>query len=174
MLNAGKTLPVIGKHLLQRNVIKIGIPLVGVPLAVLLNRHTTLLAGRHARAVFRNEARVIELAEGISRSSRHPQVLLWIAWLVIRANAKARITDDEALLMRHLVRLVRERHGVVDEQLAHVVDIDPAEVWTRVDAEQGDLGDVLEAAERVATVDGDLTSREKAVLAELRERCRRD
>ncbi|MGY0070960.1 hypothetical protein ACWZEH_30135 [Streptomyces sp. QTS137] len=173
VLTAGKALPVVGKHLLQRNVIKIGIPLVGVPLAVLLNRYTTLLAGRHARAVFRNEARVIELAEGLSRSSRHPQLMLWVAWLVIRANAKAKIADDEALLMRHLVRLARERHGVVDEQFAHVVDIDPAEVWRRVDAEPGDLDDVLDAAERVATVDGDVTSREKAVLTELRERCRR-
>lgn len=173
VLTAGKALPVVGKHLLQRNVIKIGIPLVGVPLAVLLNRYTTLLAGRHARAVFRNEARVIEIAKGISERSRHPQLMLWVAWLVLRANAKAKIADDEALLMRHLVRLVRERHEVVDEQLAHVVDIDPAEVWKRVDAEPGDLGDVLDAAERVATVDGDVNSREKAVLAELRERCRR-
>ncbi|MGW7619747.1 hypothetical protein ACWGLG_28655 [Streptomyces antimycoticus] len=172
-LTAGRALPVVGKHLLQRNVIKIGIPLVGVPLAVLLNRYTTLLAGRHARAVFRNEARVIEIAEGMSKRSRHPQLMLWVAWLVIRANANAKIADDEALLMRHLVRLVRERHEVVDEQLAHVVDIDPAEVWKRVHAEPGDLDDVLDAAERVATVDGDVNSREKAVLTELRERCRR-
>ncbi|MES9525409.1 hypothetical protein [Streptomyces capoamus] len=171
VLTAGKALPVVGKSLLQRNVIKIGIPLVGVPLAVLLNRYTTLLAGRHARAVFRNEARVIVIARGLSERSRHPQLMLWVAWLVIRANA--RIADDEALLMRHLVRLVRERHEVVDEQLAQVVDIDAAEVWKRVDAEPGDLGDVLDAAERVATVDGDVTSREKAVLKELRERCRR-
>ncbi|MFF9132379.1 hypothetical protein [Streptomyces sp. NPDC014806] len=173
VLTAGKALPVVGKHLLQRNVIKIGIPLVGVPLAVLLNRYTTLLAGRHARAVFRNEARVIEIAEGISERSRHPQLMLWVAWLVLRANAKANIADDEALLMRHLVRLVRERHEVVDEKLANVVDIDPAEVWKRVNAEPGDLSDVLDAAERVATVDGDVDSREKAILAELRERCRR-
>ncbi|QUW95016.1 hypothetical protein KE639_06282 [Streptomyces sp. V17-9] len=173
-LAAGKALPVVGKHLLQRNVIKIGIPLVGVPLSVLLNRYTTLVAGRHARAVFRNEARVIELAAGISERSRHPQLMLWVAWLVLRANAKVKIADDEALLMRHLVRQVRERHDVVDEQLAQVVDIDPAEVWKRVDAEPGDLGDVLDAAERVAAVDGDINSREKAILAELRERCRRD
>jgi hypothetical protein len=123
--------------------------------------------------VFRNEARVIELAEGMSRSSRHPRLLLWVAWLVIKAKGNAKIADDEALLMRHLVRLVRERHEVVDEHLAHVVDLDPAEVWKRVDAEPGDLSDVLDAAERVATVDGDVTSREKAVLKELRERCHR-
>ncbi|MEU0614084.1 MULTISPECIES: hypothetical protein [Streptomyces] len=173
VLTAGKALPVVGKHLLQRNVIKIGIPLIGVPLAVLLNRYTTLVAGRHARAVFRNEARIIELAEGLSERSRHPELMLWVAWLVLRANAKAKIADDEALLMRHLVRAVRERHGVADERLAQVVDIDPADVWKRVADETGDLSDVLDAAERVAAVDGDLDSREKAILAELRERCRR-
>ena len=171
VLTAAKGLPVVGKHLLQRNVIKIGIPLVGVPLAAVLNRYTTLLAGRHAQAVFRNEARVIELAEGLSKRSRHPQVMLWVAWLVIMADNK--IADDEALLMRHLVRLVRDRHQVVDNQLAHLVDIDPAEVWRRVDAEPGDLSDILDAAERVAAVDGAVNALEKAVISELRDRCSR-
>ncbi|WP_327190774.1 hypothetical protein [Streptomyces xinghaiensis] len=171
VLSAAKGLPVVGKHLLQRNVIKIGIPVVGVPLAVVLNRYTTLLAGRHAQVVFRNEARVIELAEGLSERSRHPQLMLWVAWLVIRADRK--IADDESLLMRHLVRLVRDRHQVVDEQLARLVDIDPAEVWQRLDAEPGDLSDLLDAADRVATVDGAVNAREKAVISELRDRCLR-
>lgn len=171
VLTAAKGLPVVGKHLLQRNVIKIGIPLVGVPLAVVVNRYTTLFAGRHAQAVFRNEARVIELAEGMSKRSRHPQLMLWVAWLVIMADQK--IADDEAFLMRHLVRLVRERHQVVDKELAHLVDIDPAEVWARVDAEPGDLSDILDVADRVATVDGAVNAQEEAVLSELRIRCRR-
>jgi hypothetical protein len=171
VLTAAKGFPIVGKHLLQRNVIKIGIPLVGVPLAVLLNRYTTLLAGRHAQAVFRNEARVIELAEGLSRRSRHPQLMLWVAWLVIRANHE--IADDEALLMRHLVKIVREQHQVVDEELACLVDVDPAEVWKRVDAESGDLSDILDAADRVAAVDGTASTREKAVISELRDRCLR-
>ncbi|WOX17047.1 hypothetical protein [Streptomyces sp. N50] len=169
-LNAAKGFPFVGKFLLQRNVIKIGIPLVGVPLAVVLNRYTTLLAGRHAQAVFRNEARVTELAENLSRQSRHPQLMVWVAWLVIRANHK--ITDDEALLMRHLVRLVREHHQVVDEQLAHLVDIDPAEVWRRIEAEPGDLSDLLDVANRVAAVDGAANAHEKAVISELGDRCR--
>ncbi|MEU5715685.1 hypothetical protein AB0G71_07815 [Streptomyces sp. NPDC020403] len=171
VLTAARGLPVVGKYLLQRNVIKIGIPVVGVPLAVVLNRYTTLLAGRHAQAVFRNEARVIEVAEGLSKRSRHPQLMLWVAWLVVRADEK--IADDEALLMRHLVKLVRDRHQVVDEQLAHLVDIESAEVWRRLDAEPGDLSDILDVAERVATVDGALSAREAAVISELRERCRR-
>ncbi|MFD4256297.1 hypothetical protein ACFWR9_01365 [Streptomyces sp. NPDC058534] len=172
VLSATRGLPVVGKYLLQRNVIKIGIPLVGVPLAAVLNRYTTLLAGRHARAVFRNDARVIELAERLSKESRHPQLMLWVAWLVIRANQK--ISDDEALLMRHLVRVVRDEHQVVDEQLARLVEIDRAEVWRRIDAEPGDLSDLLDVADRVAAVDGELNAREKAVISELREHCLRD
>jgi tellurite resistance protein len=171
VLAAGRALPVVGKHLLQRNVIKIGIPLVGVPLAVVMNRYTTLLAGRHARAVFRNEARVIELAERLSKESQHPQLMLWVAWLVIMADSK--IADDEALLMRHLVRVVREQHQAVDEELAHLVDIDPAEVWKRVDAEPGDLSYLVDVSDRVAAVDGDVNAKEKAVISDLRERCQR-
>ena len=171
VLTAAKELPFVGKYLLQRNVIKAGIPVVGVPVAVMLNRYTTLLAGRHAQAVFRNEARVIELAEGLSKRSQHPQLMLWVAWLVIMADHK--IADDEALLIRHLVRLARDQHQVIDRQLAHLVDIDPAEVWRRLYDEPGDLSDLLDAASRVATVDGPVNALEKAVIAELRDRCRR-
>jgi tellurite resistance protein len=171
VLTAAKALPVVGKFLLQRNVIKVGIPLVGIPVTVVLNRYTTLVAGRHARAVFRNEARVIELAERLSGSSRYPQLMLWVAWLVITSDNK--ISDDETLLMKHLVRAARDQHRVVDEELANLVDIDPSDVWKRLDAESGDLTELLDVADRVATVDGDLTAREKEAVAELRSRCRR-
>jgi tellurite resistance protein len=171
VLAAARGLPFVGKQLLQRNVLKIGIPGVGVPLAVVVNRYTTLVAGRHAQAVFRNEARIIQLAENLSKRSQHPQLMLWVAWLVIMADRK--ISDEEALLMRHLVRQVRDQHQVVDEQLAHLVDIDASEVWRRLDAEPGDLSDILDAANQVATVDGDINGREKAIIRELHERCGR-
>lgn len=170
VLAAGKALPVVGKVLLQRNVVKIGIPLVGVPLAVLVNRYTTQIAGRHARAIFRNEARIIELAGDLSERTRHPRLLLWLAWLVM--NADGRVTDDEALLFRHLVKLVADGHQVVDEQLAHLVDLDPEKVLRRVESEEGDLSDLLDAAVRVAGVDGEANSRERKLLAELEARCR--
>jgi hypothetical protein len=171
LLAAAKGLPVVGKYLLQRNAIKIGIPLVGIPLAAVLNRYTTLITGRHARAVFRNEARVIELAESLSERSQHPQLTLWVAWLVIMADDK--ITDDETLLMRNLVRLVRDRHQVADEKLARRVDVDPAEVWRRLDAEPGDVSDLVAVATRVATVDGAVNALERGTISELQDRCGR-
>ena len=171
VLAAAKGIPFVGKYLLQRTVIKIAIPFVGVPLAVGMNHYTTLLAGRHARDIFRNEARVIELAEGLSKRTKHPQLMLWVAWLVIMADHK--ITDDEALLIRHLVRLVRDHHQVVDDQLAQLVDVDPAEVWRRLDAEPGDLSDILDTATRVATVDGPVNVRERTTISEVQDHCGR-
>ncbi|MFC5911293.1 hypothetical protein [Streptacidiphilus monticola] len=171
VLHAAKGLPVVGKYLLQRNVIKVGIPAVGVPLSVVLNRYSTLVAGRHAQAVFRNEARVIELAERLSGGTRHPRLMLWVAWLVITADSK--MTDAETLLMLHLVRLAREQHEVVDVQFADLVEIDPSDVWRLMDAEPGDLGDLLDLAERVAAVDDAVNSLEQAVISELRDRCYR-
>jgi tellurite resistance protein len=170
VLNAAKGLPVVGKFLLQRNVIKIGIPLVGVPLAVVLNRYTTLIAGRHARAVFRNEARILELARRLTADTRHPQLMLWVAWLVI--NADNEISDDEALLFRHLVRLMEEQHQLVDEQLAQVVEVDATDVWDRLDTEGGAMSDILDLANRVAAVDGDLNRAERAVISEIECRSR--
>lgn len=58
--------------------------------------------------------------------------------------ADKKIADDEALLMRHLVRLVKEHHQVIDSELANMIHLDPAEVWRRVAAESGNLSDILE------------------------------
>ncbi|HET7388118.1 MAG TPA: hypothetical protein VFJ19_15800 [Nocardioidaceae bacterium] len=169
VLTAAKGLPVVGKFLLQRNIIKIGIPLVGVPLAVLVNKYTTQIAGRHARAVFRNEARVIEVASVLIERTNHPQSMLWVAWLVINADGK--ISDDEALLMRQLAKLARERHEVIDDELAQLVDVDAAAVWRRIEDESGDLSDIVDAGTRVAEIDGKINTSERRILAELTERC---
>lgn len=169
VLTAAKGLPVVGKYLLQRNVIKVAIPVVGVPLAVLVNRYTTLVAGRHARAVFRNEARVIELAENLSEQTRHPQLTLWVAWLVTRADGK--ISDNEALLMRHLVRLLKDRHQLADARLARLVDLDPHEVWRRLEDEPEDVSGLVKEANLDAAVDGAVNKRERELISELELRC---
>lgn len=164
VLHAAKALPIVGKYLLQRNVIKFAIPAVGVPLTVAVNRYTTLASGRHAERVFRNEARVMEVARNLAEGSKHPRVLLWVGYLVASAGG---VTNDEAALLRHLVRYVQEQHGVVDDELATVIDVDPGRVWQLLADEPGDVSDVVDAARRVASVDGPPSSAQRKVLADL-------
>jgi uncharacterized protein (DUF697 family) len=171
VLKAAKSLPFVGQHLLQRSVIKFAVPGVGIPITILVNRFTTVASGRHARAVFRDEARVIEVAETLITRTRHPQLLLWVSWLVITTDDE--ISDPERLLFQRLTRLARERHQIDDQHLADVIDFTPDDVWQRLAAEPGDLSDLVQAAELVATVDGDVGPQEKALLADLGNRCQR-
>lgn len=163
-----KSLPVVGKHLLQRNIIKFGIPLVGIPLATGLNFWTTRVAGRFAKNVFRNSARIIELAVRLSEKTEHPKLLLWVAWMIIQADAK--VADDEAFLMRQLLRAVRERHDVDDDELATVIDVDWDDLWARLESESGDLTSLVDAARAVASVDGSIAKAELALLDQLEAR----
>ncbi len=167
VLHAAKGLPVVGKHLLQRNVIKIGIPLVGVPLAVLVNRQTTLIAGRHARVVFRNEARIVEIARQLVTDTRHPDLVLWLAWLVTVADNKT--NDDIALLLRYLAALLEEEHSVMDDDLTALITTDAAAIWCRLETADGDRSDLIQAAHRIGQVAGS-SSRTRAVVAEIAER----
>lgn len=171
LLATARSIPFVGKYLLQKTIIKVGIPLVGVPLAIGLNFWTARIAGRYARSVYRNIARVMELANRLSDWSEHPQLLLWVAWLVIQADGK--IGDDEALLIRHLIQNVKVHHQVEDDELARVINIEPADVWRRLEAETGDLSDILHAAELIADVDGVVSPEELAILERLRQRVQR-
>ncbi|PZF09110.1 hypothetical protein [Curtobacterium sp. MCLR17_034] len=168
VLAAARGLPVVGKFLLQRNVIKIGIPIVGVPLSVAINYYSTVVAGKHARAVFRNDARVDETATTAVSKSDHPRSMLWVAWMTVLADGK--ITDDEALFMRKLVEQLHDQHDLTDDQFANVIDLDVEDVWRRLDGETGDLADLIDVAVKTAEIDGSVHRLETVVLEELRER----
>lgn len=169
VLAAVKGLPFVGKYLLQRTIIKVAIPVVSVPLAAGLNYWSTIVVGRHAQAVFRNDARIAEVAAELSADSRHPQLMLWVAWLVVMADRK--ISEDEANLMRHLIKMAHDHHQIDDEDLAKVVEIDAQQVWKRLDAATGNFDDILEVATRVATIDGSVNKDEAALIAEIQARC---
>lgn len=164
-LTAAKALPVVGKFLLQRNIIKIGIPLVGVPLSVGINHYSTKAVGAHAREIFRDEAQIIERAGKLAERTRHPHLLPWVAMTVILADGRS--TDQETFLLKHLVQQLRERHQVEDEEFATTITFDPVEVWRRVQAEPGDKSDLVDAAEMVAAVDGVSNKREQRAIADL-------
>lgn len=165
VLTAAKGLPIVGKFLLQRTVIKVGIPLVGVPLATVLNRYSTLIAGRHAQVVFRNEARIIEAAQGLFGETTSPRALLWVAWAAVTADAK--ISEDEQLLLQHLVSGIKRVHGVTDQKFEDVIEVDRAAVWAVIREDGGDPGQLLDAAHRVASIDGSVSKNERALLEAL-------
>ena len=84
------------------------------------------------------------------------------------------LRSARVLLFRQMIRIAEEQHQVKDDQLARLVDVDADEVWRLLDAEIGDLSDLVHGSTQVAAVDGQPTKKERAVLAAIEERCRRE
>ena len=169
VLAGARTLPVIGKHLLQRNVIKFAIPAVGIPASTLVNHWTTRVAGNHARHVYRTEAGIREQARRLVKDAPPHRAPLWVAWLVMTADAAA--NETETTMMRHLIESMSASHGVRDAELGEVITVDRDFVWELV----GEVDEGRSSLHRIgvaaAEVDGAINAREQEVLAELAARC---
>ena len=171
-LTAARSLPVVGRHLLQRNVVKFTIPAVGVPLSMAVNYWSTRLSGRQAVMVFGDEARIVAAARRLTERTVHHSELLWVLWLIVKSDAL--IHERERLLLKHVTALV----GDLDTELAAIaglgspVDVDPKTVWARLASVTGDLDTLYEAGVVAAAVDGKINANELTNLRKLADFCR--
>jgi hypothetical protein len=171
-LAAARSLPVVGRYLLQRNLVKFAIPAVGVPLSMAVNYWSVRAAAAQAVAVFRSEARIVEAARRMTAATTHHSELLWVLWLIVKSDAL--IHENERLLLRHVTALV----GDVDAELEALaglrstVDLDQKAVWAMLGAAVGDLAALYDAGVVAAAVDGKINANELRNLKKLAECCR--
>lgn len=166
VLAAAKSLPVIGKHLLQRNVIKFAIPGVGVPLTVAVNYWTTKTSGAQAQNLLRSQARLIEAASRIANKSPQLVETIWAMWLTM--NIDGTTSEDQHTLLHFMTVEARKRDVSEDdlESLRNLVDLDEDEVWAKLGGVE-DLRPVLDAALIAAALDGRPNEPTLAVLNKL-------
>lgn len=170
-LAAAKSLPVVGRHLLQRNLIKFTIPLVGVPLSAGVNYWSTRTAGASARKFFRHEARVVEAARRMTERTPQRTELLWVLWLVIKADLL--VHEDERLLLKHVTAILRDVESELAAlaELERTIDLDRQQVWSLLEAAEGDLAPLYDAAVVAAAVNGKVNVNELTVLRKLAGYC---
>jgi hypothetical protein len=172
-LQAMKALPVVGKYLLQRNIIKMAIPGVAIPLSAGLNYFMTGRIARAAREVFRTSAVIAEAAPHlVEGADGDPRLFLEVVALVVAIDQKT--TAEEAELVNALARELmsddageqavsqfRELVAVREEDVLSKLSSSPEEFRTRV----------FHAACTAAAVDGKLKRRETQLLKRLAEVC---
>jgi hypothetical protein len=132
-LHAAQALPVVGKHLLQRNMIKMAIPLVAVPLSSGLNYFMTGRIAATARQVFRDRAVIAELATNIASEGLNDSLLLLeVVWLMIRADGKT--SEEEAMLLNALASLNSDSPEIKAEveRFRSAVQVDERRVLERL------------------------------------------
>jgi hypothetical protein len=170
-LATAKSLPVVGKYLLQRNIIKFAIPAIGVPVSVGVNYWSTKMAGTKARKVFREEARIAEAARRITERTALHDELLWVLWLII--NSDGHVQDCERLLLTHVTAIVSASGKDVAalHDLRALIDLDRGTVWAKIDAAAGDRNGLFDAAVMAAAIDGQVNAAELADLRKLAAVC---
>ncbi|MFP5282079.1 MAG: hypothetical protein ACLGIF_01355 [Actinomycetes bacterium] len=170
-LAAARSLPVIGRYLLKRNVLKFSIPAVGVPLSMAINHWSTRTAGLQARKVFRAEARIVEAARRMTDRTAHRTELLWVLWLVIKADGL--IHENERALLKYVTEILRdvESEMAALTELEATVDLEHKRVWSLLAAAEGDLAPLYEAGVVAAAVDGKINVNELTALRRLAEYC---
>lgn len=173
ILAALKALPVIGKFLLQRNIIKFAIPVVCVPASMKMNHYFTGQVGKQARAIFRDKAAVRDFAlNARSTFADTPTLLLHTIWYVVNADSK--VEAAESWLLRALIDELRAtpegEAAVVDFERMLDFDRDAflAEVREQPEETRREL---FEAAADTAIVDRELQKAEIAALEQLASAC---
>jgi hypothetical protein len=161
-LRAAQALPVVGKHLLQRNMIKMAIPAVAVPLSSGLNYFMTGRIAVTARQVFRDRAVIAELTTNIaSEEPDDPLLLLEVIWLVIRADGKT--SEEEAMLLNALASMNSDSPEMQAEveRFRSAVQVDETRVLERLGrASEETRRVILDAACHAAAIDHRLHRKE--------------
>lgn len=168
---AASSLPVLGRHLLQRNAIKFALPAVGVPLSMAVNYWSTRAAGLHAARLFAEEAKIVDTARRVVTSTSHHAELLWVLWMIVKADAL--IHENERLLLKHVTAMVSD----LDSELAaisglgDITDVNQEGVWTRLSEVSGERAPLYDAGVAAAAIDHRVNVNELEVLRRLAAHC---
>ena len=168
---AAKSLPAMGRFLLQRNLVKFAIPGLGVPLSIGVNYWSAGASGNQAAAVFRREARIMATARRITERSVVPAELLWVLWLIIKADGV--VHENERLLLKHVSALV----GDLDSELSalagldRTIDFDLRSTVSIPDFVSQDTEALYQAGVAAAAVDGSIDPNELSRLKKVADHC---
>lgn len=167
VLAAARGLPAVGKYLLQRNVIKFAIPIVGVPATTAANYWTTKFSGIHAKKLLRHEVKIAEAANKIAADTTDLGAILWLVMLIMKSDAA--LNEDESLFYHYVSKAVRNTGNFKEElnEIQSSLAMDDAKAWSKI-ADSKEPGETLYQAGLVAAaVDGKVTVEKLETLKEL-------
>lgn len=174
-LAAVKSFPVVGKHLLQRNIIKFSIPGITIPVTIALNLWTTKAAGTRAKSLIRRQAQIIEAAQRIVAQTDNIEAVLATLWWII--NIDEDVKDEERLLLHCLTVSAEQNTDNGEEYLRYIdsfknqIEVDEDDLWSRIKGiSQEEAPSLYQAAVIASAVDGKISKQELKLLELLAER----
>jgi hypothetical protein len=167
-----QAVPVVGKHLVRRNLVKVAIPVAAIPISAAFNHYATGAIGRMARQVYRDKAAAHETARRL-RPEIGDDALLLLKLVFVAANVDGELEAEEAWLLHAFTHELSEAGDEAAlDAFRGLVNIDRAEVLTEVSRRPAEVRSLLfEAAAEAVAADHQLRDPELAFLRELAARC---
>lgn len=169
VLAALQALPVIGQYLLQRNIVKFAVPLIGIPVSMKLNHYMTGRVGKQAREIYRDKAAIQEAVQRLEGNlDAEALVLLRVVWFVIKADNK--VEAEEAWLLRSLVAHLAAHDGTASAiaDFRAMVNLNEGTLFRELDGlDPATAAEIFEFACVAAIADRDLADAEGAALEKL-------
>ncbi len=168
-----RALPVVGKYLLQRNVIKFAIPVVAVPINAMFNSYSTGSIADAARRTYRDKAAIREFAGKVHQDVGDAGLLILKALLLV-IQADGEVSAEESWVLKDLTELYLEQDDgeEIVETFSDIVALNTDEVLEAVGDSQRELKAVVyRAACHVAAVDHKIHRKELAILKRLADAC---
>jgi uncharacterized protein (DUF697 family) len=167
-----QAIPVVGRFLLQRNLIKMAIPVVGIPVSAGINYFYTGAIGKRARLMFRLRGAIEEAADQIQMDSpEFSALLLQTIWLVAKADEKA--TQEETWFLRYLIAALEDLGDVETiKAFEEKINFDAAAIISQLkELPAKARAEVYEAACVASIVDGKASKQELSLLRDLAGVC---
>jgi len=166
-----KSVPVIGKHLLQRNIIKFSIPVVSIALNSGINYFFTGKIANQAKKIYKSRAIIEEKSKDLSLLINDEFItFLEVVWLVVLVDGK--VDRYEVDLMKDLTDLVLEKSekDIQDQVkvLSNRINISKDKVFEKVELLDNDTKEIIyQSACLTANIDGKLAKKELKLLEQL-------
>ncbi|MBF0288550.1 MAG: TerB family tellurite resistance protein [SAR324 cluster bacterium] len=167
------TFPIVGKYLLQRNIIKFSIPLVSIPLAAGMNYWNTGSVTRIVRQVYRDKAAIAKKVQQLVELKIDALILLQTVLIVMLVDQL--ISAEEAWLLNYLTKQLKlESSGrAAVKEFEEIIKVDEDELFIKLRAlEQEQALNVFEAACYAAAVDHKVNKKKHNMLVDIADACR--
>jgi len=168
-----KALPVVGLHLLQRNIIKFKIPFVSVPLATGVNSWSLESIAQVAQQIYGDRAAIDQKAQEFAKLKVDELLLLKTLWMIVRTNGKT--SSEESWLLSGLTtQLEQESEGQATvEEFEEIIELNVENLLSDLrQLDPQEASEIFKAACYTAAVDHEFDDQEEALLLQVAAACR--
>lgn len=166
-----QALPIVGKYLLQRNIIKMAIPVVAVGLGTTLNYYFADKIGKRARTLFRSRVAIEEIANDYNfTDTEYIPLLLSAVWIIIKADGQTK--HEEAWYLKYLIQGLQDIDGadIYIQEFSKRINFSEEKLVQEIAVLDKDIRkDIFEAASIAAIVDKKLHKQEEMILRKFAE-----